>query len=103
MARTQAATKWSRQAKLIVLTGEADGGGVGGRKPSVLEGARPSTALRLAASGDALASTTLPARQVDQHLLCFVARSVDQFVIGLVVIGEQAAIAAADAGFAFDD
>ena len=40
----------------------------------------------------------LAPRQIDQHLLRFIARSVDQLVIRLVEIGEQAAIAPADTG-----
>ena len=79
-----------------LLTGEADGRGVRGRKPGVLEGARPSTASRRPSGGRG--EHHLPPRQIDQHLFRFIARSVDQLVIGLVEVGEQAAIAPADAG-----
>ena len=36
-------------------------------------------------------------RQIDQHLHRFIARPVDQLVIGLVEVGEQAAVASANA------
>jgi len=73
-----------------------DSGTIRGRKPSVPEGVRPSSVLSRWTR--CCGKDHLPARQIDQHLPRFIAHPIDQLVIGLVEVGEQAAIASANTG-----
>src|SRR5690606_41456090 len=71
-------------------------GAIRGRKPYVLEGVCPSPAFgRLTWR---CGKHHLSACEIDEHLFRFIACPVDQLVIGLVEVGEQAAIASANTG-----